>query len=215
MRSTTLFYAALALADGAFAVNLSSPTGLTKPRSFRFEKVRRNVDNIPKLRKRADTVTQHLDNMVCGLATTSPLNLSDILKDFLYYANITIGTPPQKFRLQYVVAFFCFTHDELTPIIITRVTVLTRVRPISGSKVQRLRCVGNRLTLASLLELSISAPLRHTRRLRLISAFLMSTGSTPKVTMARMFLPSQMARILKISSSELDSTPAQPRESWG
>lgn len=109
MRSTTLFYAALALADGAFAVNLSSPTGLTKPRSFRFEKVRRNVDNIPKLRKRADTVTQHLDNMVCGLATTSPLSLSDILKDFLYYANITIGTPPQKFRLQYVVAFFCFT----------------------------------------------------------------------------------------------------------
>lgn len=64
MRSTIIFCAALALADRAFAVNLSPPTGPTKPRSFGFEKIKRNVDNLPKLRKRADTVIQHLDNMV-------------------------------------------------------------------------------------------------------------------------------------------------------
>lgn len=64
MRSTIIFCAALVLADGAFAVNLSPPTGPTKPRSFGFEKIKRNVDNLPKLRKRADTVIQHLDNMV-------------------------------------------------------------------------------------------------------------------------------------------------------
>lgn len=82
MGYSSWFCATLALLDGVLAVNLSPPTGSTMPRSFGFDKVKKTLDNVPKLRKRADTILQRLDNM-----------------DYLYYANISIGTPPQELRL--------------------------------------------------------------------------------------------------------------------
>ncbi|TGZ81081.1 acid protease [Ascodesmis nigricans] len=57
------------------------------PRAFKFEKVKKNINNIPvqpRLRyaKRSDTVLQRLENA-----------------DFLYYANVSLGTPGQPLRL--------------------------------------------------------------------------------------------------------------------
>lgn len=213
MRPTTLLCAALALADGAFAVKLSPPTGLTKPRSFGFEKVRRNVDNIPKLRKRADTVTQYLDNMVRTLTTavTLIINRLTCIEGFLILCQYQHWhTAPE---ITPTVGGLLLFHDEVASIIISCVTtVSTLVHLISGSKVQHLRCACNRRTLASSPGLSTSITLRHTRRLQPISASLMSTGSSPRVTMGRTFLLSQMARVLQVSNSELVSAPVQLRE---
>ncbi|KAF8249433.1 acid protease [Wilcoxina mikolae CBS 423.85] len=57
----------------------------TRPRSFKFEKVNKNPLNIPRRqrhRKRAGSVLQRLEN-----------------QDFLYYAAVSLGTPPQPLRL--------------------------------------------------------------------------------------------------------------------
>ncbi|KAF8425703.1 aspartic peptidase domain-containing protein [Tirmania nivea] len=67
--------------------HLVVPNGTPKVVSFPFTKVNKNPYNIPyrnrRYRKRADkTILQILDNA-----------------DYLYYANITIGTPPQNLRL--------------------------------------------------------------------------------------------------------------------
>ncbi|KAI5803252.1 aspartic peptidase domain-containing protein [Geopyxis carbonaria] len=56
-----------------------------KPRSFSFQKVKRDslgFPSHPQNRKRAETVLQYIDNL-----------------EYLYYANVSIGTPPQSLRL--------------------------------------------------------------------------------------------------------------------
>ncbi|KAG0637706.1 aspartic peptidase domain-containing protein [Tuber brumale] len=85
MKFTGLLCAALAFLGGTLALHLHPPSeSAGKTLSFGFQKVKRNVDNIPRLRKRdsSSTVRQRLDNL-----------------DYLYYANISIGTPPQNLRL--------------------------------------------------------------------------------------------------------------------
>lgn len=198
MISTTLFCAILALVDGVLAINLSAPTGLTKPRSFAFEKVKKNVNNIPKLRKRADTVLQHLDNMVSFLTKAiifillfSAYLIYGALKDFLYYANISIGTPPQQLRLQY--ALIPFFYCGVVIINFCAIIVLIPAPPIYGLKVRPLLYACSQRTLARALARLIITTLRPTCRLELISAFHMSMGSSRKVITARIFFISQMA----------------------
>jgi len=67
MKLTGLLRAALALGGSVLALHLHPPAeNAGKTLSFGFEKVKRNVDNIPRLRKRASpsTVRQLLDNLV-------------------------------------------------------------------------------------------------------------------------------------------------------
>ena len=67
MKFTGLLRAALALGGSVLALHLHPPAeNAGKTLSFGFEKVKRNVDNIPRLRKRASpsTVRQLLDNLV-------------------------------------------------------------------------------------------------------------------------------------------------------
>ncbi|KAL7274623.1 hypothetical protein RUND412_002455, partial [Rhizina undulata] len=88
MRYKALLCAALALAAEGTTYAQPEPTAsieTRKPISFKFEKVKKNTNNLPRQfrnRKRSNTVLQHLDN-----------------QDFLYYANVSIGTPPQSLRL--------------------------------------------------------------------------------------------------------------------
>jgi len=85
MKFTALLCAALAFGGNVLALHLHPRSeNAGKTLSFEFQKVKRNVDNIPRLRKRASTSTirQLLDNL-----------------DYLYYANVSMGTPPQNLRL--------------------------------------------------------------------------------------------------------------------
>ncbi|PWW80347.1 acid protease [Tuber magnatum] len=85
MKLAALLCAALAYWGSVLALHLHPPSeGAGKTLSFGFQKVKRNADNVPRLRKRdsSGTVRQRLDNL-----------------DYLYYANVSIGTPPQSLRL--------------------------------------------------------------------------------------------------------------------
>ncbi|RPB05778.1 acid protease [Choiromyces venosus 120613-1] len=83
MKFMGLLCAALAFGGNVLAIHLHPRSeDKAKTLSFGFEKVKRNVENIPRLRKRSSTVLQRLDNA-----------------DYLYYANVSIGTPPQNLRL--------------------------------------------------------------------------------------------------------------------
>lgn len=89
MITSTVVFAALALASGvqsALHVRSAEPGVAPRVVGIPFEKVDKNPAKIGyrhlRNRKRADTVLARLDN-----------------GDYLYYCNITIGTPPQKLRL--------------------------------------------------------------------------------------------------------------------
>jgi len=70
MKFTALLCAALAFGGNVLALHLHPRSeNAGKTLSFEFQKVKRNIDNIPRLRKRASTSTvrQLLDNLVCYL----------------------------------------------------------------------------------------------------------------------------------------------------
>ncbi|KAA8911103.1 aspartic peptidase domain-containing protein [Sphaerosporella brunnea] len=90
MKSINLLLLGTLLATAWASENLlalDQPDGnsTARPRSFKFKKINNNPLNLPRRprsRKRANTIAQSLSN-----------------EDFLYFAEVSIGTPPQKLRL--------------------------------------------------------------------------------------------------------------------
>lgn len=82
-----LFPEALALeaSDSLPDAPQTATTSSTRPRAFKFEKVNNNPLNLPRklrLRKRAETVLQHLDNQVCDDGLWCHLQATDRKRTF-------------------------------------------------------------------------------------------------------------------------------------